>query len=82
MRGGGRPVTGQAGPARKRKLCVGWGGRCFACGGPGELGPAPRRTSSPNAPARLCPLCRGRGRAMVVGLGDAQMDLRGNGGQW
>jgi hypothetical protein len=75
-------VTGHAGPARKKKLCVGWGGRCFACGGPGELGPAPRRSSSPNAMARLCPVCRGRGRAIVVGLGDGLMDPRGDGGRW
>ncbi len=75
-------MAGRVEPARKRKLCVGWGGRCFACGGPGELGLAPRRASSPNAMARLCPVCRGRGRAIVVGLGDERRDLRGDGDQW
>ena len=55
--------------AGKRMLCVGHGERCFACGGRGSVGPTPRHTAREPG-ANRCPVCRGRGRARVVGTGD------------
>ncbi len=59
-------------PGRKRKVCVGWGGRCFACGGRGDLGLSQRRSKGSLETVRSCPVCRGCGRARVVGLGDGR----------
>ena len=57
-------------PGGRRMLCVGRGERCFACGGRGDLGP--RRIEAGLGAVRLCPVCQGRGRARVVGLGDGR----------
>lgn len=49
----------------KRMLCVGHGERCFACGGRGRVGRAPR-SGALKPGVGPCPVCRGRGRARVV----------------
>jgi DnaJ-class molecular chaperone len=64
-------VSGVAFRAGKRLLCVGHGERCFACGGRGNVGLAPRRTVR-NLDADRCPVCRGRGRARVVRTADGR----------
>jgi DnaJ-class molecular chaperone len=61
----------------KRKLCVGRGERCFACGGRGSKGPVLRRSIGRLPPARVCPVCGGRGRAIVVDSGDRRTGLFG-----
>jgi hypothetical protein len=70
-------VSARAAPVRKKRmLCVGWGGRCFACGGGGRGGRAPRRAGRGRAAVlRRCPVCRGRGRAFVVESSDGRTGL-------
>ena len=62
---------------RRRKLCVGWGGPCFACEGRGELGVALEVSDTKVAAKRPCPVCRGRWRAIVVGLEEGRTHLGG-----
>lgn len=62
-------MSGGAFRVGKRMLCVGRGEKCFACGGRGSVRPAARRTQRELGTDR-CPVCWGRGRARVVGLGN------------
>lgn len=55
--------------AGKKVFCIGHGGRCFACGGRGNLRPVGRRVGMILVASR-CPVCRGQGRARIVGMGD------------
>jgi hypothetical protein len=70
-------VRERASPDGKRKLCVGRGERCFACGGRGSSVPVPRRPIKKLPPARTCPVCGGRGRTIVVDSGDGRTGLFG-----
>ncbi len=70
-------MSERASPDGKRKLCVGRGERCFACGGRGSKGPVPQRSMRRLPPARTCPVCGGRGRAIVVDSGDGRTGLLG-----
>lgn len=66
-----------AAPGRKRVLCIGRGERCFACGGRERLEPTLRHSAKRPAPTRTCPVCGGRGRAIVVDSGDGRRGLLG-----
>ena len=62
----------------KRRLCVvGRVGRCFACGGRKEMGHGPQGQDGRPAAGRDCPVCGGRGTAMVVDSGDGRTGLAG-----
>jgi putative oxidoreductase len=54
-------------PGRKRKVCVGWGGRCFACGGRGDLGLAQRRSEFGGGVLSLLGLVNPLGPLGVIG---------------
>ena len=64
-------MSGRHIPSGKRMLCVGRGEQCFACGGQGSLHPVGRRVGMTLLASR-CPVCRGKGRARLVGLGDGR----------
>jgi hypothetical protein len=68
-------MSARGAPVRKRMLCVGWGGRCFACGGGGHGAQALGRAGRGRAPILRCPVCRGRGRAFVVESSDGRTGL-------
>jgi hypothetical protein len=68
-------VSERASQDGKRKLCVGRGERCFACGGGGGMGHVPRRAMRGIPPDQICPVCGGRGRAIVMDSGDGRTGL-------
>ena len=70
-------VRSRNGPVFRRKLCVGWGGPCFACDGRGELGLALELSGSKVAATRPCPVCRGRRRAIILGWEEGCAHLGG-----
>lgn len=70
-------MRGDAVTDGKRKLCVGRGGRCFACGGRGASEQGARRSGGELVPVRACPVCGGCGRAIVVDSGDGRTGLLG-----
>ena len=59
----------------KRKLCVGRGIRCFVCRGRGSSGPVPGLAGQASSLPRACPVCGGRGRAIVLDSGDGRTGL-------
>ena len=71
-------MSGRVASGGKRRLCVvGRGGRCFACGGQKETGQGPQGQDGRPVAGRDCPVCGGRGRAMVVDSGDGRTGLPG-----
>jgi hypothetical protein len=70
-------VNARAAPGRKRVLCVGRGERCFVCGGRERLEPTLRHSAKRPTLTWTCPVCRGRGRAIVVDSGEGRRGLLG-----